>query len=203
MDSTQRALIDTDSLPSTSVWELWGLEQYGNKILMPNKVDYVDGSYLNVLCQVSVLLQRSGLTIQDLNVIFADSRFSGVQYKPDSSEIYQLANIDGYRLVSKESTSFSWDSFFKRLAVLLHRKNILGWDLQDLLLTFDLDVGQLDVICEMCSRYGISVREAFGHTHAGDAQRDIPTLDSDCRGSFAYPEGFRQDGSHRFRHGKR
>lgn len=167
LDSTQRALIDTDSLPSTSVWELWGLEQYGNKILMPNKVDYVDGSYLNVLCQVSVLLQRSGLTIQDLNVIFADSRFSGVQYKPDSSEIYQLANIDGYRLVSKESTSFSWDSFFKRLAVLLHRKNILGWDLQDLLLTFDLDVGQLDVICEMCSRYGISVREAFVMGKAG------------------------------------
>lgn len=167
LDSTQRALIDTDFLPSTSVWELWGLEQYGNKILMPNKVDYVDGSYLNVLCQVSVLLQRSGLTIQDLNVIFADSRFSGVQYKPDSSEIYQLANIDGYRLVSKESTSFSWDSFFKRLAVLLHRKNILGWDLQDLLLTFDLDVGQLDVICEMCSRYGISVREAFVMGKAG------------------------------------
>ena len=161
LDSAQRALMDMDSLPDTAVWELWGLEQYGNKILMPNKVDYVEGSYLNVLCRVSVLLLRSGLTIQDLDVILADSRFNGVRYKPESSEIYQLANIDGYRLVGKESTSFSWTLFFKRLAVLLHRKNILGWDLQDLLLTFDLDAGQLDVICEMCSRYGISVREAF------------------------------------------
>ena len=116
LDSTQRALMDTDSLPDTSVWELWGLEQYGNKILMPNKVDYVNGSYLNVLCQVSVLLQRSGLTIQDLDVILADSRFNGIRYKPESSEIYQLANIDGYRLVGKESTSFSWDTFFKRFA---------------------------------------------------------------------------------------
>ena len=173
LDSTQRALMDTDSLPDTSVWELWGLEQYGNKILMPNKVDYVNGSYLNVLCQVSVLLQRSGLTIQDLDVILADSRFNGIRYKPESSEIYQLANIDGYRLVGKESTSFSWDTFFKRLAVLLHRKNILGWNLQDLLLTFDLDVGQLDVICEMCSRYGVTVREAYVMGNVGLLSIDV------------------------------
>lgn len=173
LDSTQRALMDTDSLPDTSVWELWGLEQYGNKILMPNKVDYVNGSYLNVLCQVSVLLQRSGLTIQDLDVILADSRFNGIRYKPESSEIYQLANIDGYRLVGKESTSFSWDTFFKRLAVLLHRKNILGWSLQDLLLTFDLDVGQLDVICEMCSRYGVMVREAYVMGNVGLLSIDV------------------------------
>lgn len=173
LDSTQRALMDTDSLPDTSVWKLWGLEQYGNKILMPNKVDYVNGSYLNVLCQVSVLLQRSGLTIQDLDVILADSRFNGIRYKPESSEIYQLANIDGYRLVGKESTSFSWDTFFKRLAVLLHRKNILGWNLQDLLLTFDLDVGQLDVICEMCSRYGVTVREAYVMGNVGLLSIDV------------------------------
>ena len=173
LDSTQRALMDTDSLPETSVWELWGLEQYGNKILMPNKVDYVNGSYLNVLCQVSVLLQRSGLAIQDLDVILADSRFNGIRYKPESSEIYQLANIDGYRLVGKESTSFSWDTFFKRLAVLLHRKNILGWDLQDLLLTFDLDVGQLDVICEMCSRYGVTVRDAYVMGNVGLLSIDV------------------------------
>lgn len=173
LDSTQRALMDTDSLPDTSVWELWGLEQYGNKILMPNKVDYVNGSYLNVLCQVSVLLQRSGLTIQDLDVILADSRFNGIRYKPESSEIYQLANIDGYRLVGKESTSFSWDTFFKRLAVLLHRKNILGWSLQDLLLTFDLDVGQLDVICEMGSRYGVMVREAYVMGNVGLLSIDV------------------------------
>jgi hypothetical protein len=173
LDSAQRALMDTDSLPDTSVWKLWGLEQYGNKILMPNKVDYVNGSYLNVLCQVSVLLQRSGLTIQDLDVILADSRFNGIRYKPESSEIYQLANIDGYRLVGKESTSFSWDTFFKRLAVLLHRKNILGWNLQDLLLTFDLDVGQLDVICEMCSRYGVTVREAYVMGNVGLLSIDV------------------------------
>ena len=173
LDFTQRALMDTDSLPDTSVWELWGLEQYGNKILMPNKVDYVNGSYLNVLCQVSVLLQRSGLTIQDLDVILADSRFNGIRYKPESSEVYQLANIDGYRLVGKESTSFSWDTFFKRLAVLLHRKNILGWDLQDLLLTFDLDVGQLDVICEMCSRYGVTVRDAYVMGNVGLLSIDV------------------------------
>jgi hypothetical protein len=84
-----------------------------------------------------------------------------------------LANIDGYRLVGKESTSFSWDTFFKRLAVLLHRKNILGWNLQDLLLTFDLDVGQLDVICEMCSRYGVTVREAYVMGNVGLLSIDV------------------------------
>ena len=161
LDSTQRDLISTTPLTKIPTWEMWGLNQSGNRVLMPNKNDYITGSYINVLCNLSIFLQRSGLTIQDLNVILEDSRFCEVKYKAKNFEYYQLANIDGYQFVGRETGFSGWAEFFKKVAVLLHRKNILGWDLQDLLLTFDLSIEQLDVICEMCSRYGISVREAF------------------------------------------
>lgn len=101
------------------------------------------------------------MTIQDLNVILSDSRFNQIQYKSKDSEYYQLANIDGYYFVSKESDFSEWDDFFKKMAVLLHRKNILGWTFQELLLTFDLNVEQLDVICEIRSRYDVSVQEVY------------------------------------------
>lgn len=160
LDSKQKELISSEPLPEYPVWNLWGLNRTGNKILMPNKVDYATGDYLNVLSNLSVFLQRSGLTIQDLNVILSNPLFNQVQYKPRNSEYYQLANIDGYQFIARNSEFTEWDDFFKKIAVLLHRKNVLGWNLQDLLLTFNMTLEQLDVIYEMCSRYGTSVQEA-------------------------------------------
>ena len=173
LDSTQRDLISTTPLTEIPTWEMWGLNQSGNRVLMPNKNDYIAGSYINVLCNLSIFLQRSGLTIQDLNVILEDSHFHEVKYKAKDSEYYQLANIDGYQFVGRNTEFSGWADFFKKIAVLLHRKNILGWDLQDLLLTFDLNIDQLDVICEMCSRYGVTVREAYVMGNAGLLSIDV------------------------------
>ncbi len=173
LDSTQRDLISTTPLTEIPTWEMWGLNQSGNRVLMPNKNDYIAGSYINVLCNLSIFLQRSGLTIQDLNVILEDSHFREVKYKAKDSEYYQLANIDGYQFVGRNTEFSGWADFFKKIAVLLHRKNILGWDLQDLLLTFDLNIDQLDVICEMCSRYGVTVREAYVMGNAGLLSIDV------------------------------
>ena len=173
LDSMQRELISSFPLTEIPTWKLWGLDQTNNRILMPNKVDYVDGGYIDVLCNLSVFLQRSGLTIQDLNVILLDGHFDQVQYKPKDSEYYQLANIDGYHFVARESNFSGWDEFFKKMAVLLHRKNILGWTFEELLLTFDLDINQLDVICEMCARYGVTVQEAYVMGNVGLLSIDV------------------------------
>ena len=173
LDSMQRELISSFPLTEIPTWKLWGLDQTNNRILMPNKVDYVDGGYIDVLCNLSVFLQRSGLTIQDLNVILLDGHFDQVQYKPKDSEYYQLANIDGYRFVARESNFSGWDEFFKKMAVLLHRKNILDWTFEELLLTFDLDINQLDVICEMRARYGVTVQEAYVMGNVGLLSIDV------------------------------
>jgi len=173
LDSMQRELISSFPLTEIPTWKLWGLDQTNNRILMPNKVDYVDGGYIDVLCNLSVFLQRSGLTIQDLNVILLDGHFDQVQYKPKDSEYYQLANIDGYHFVARESNFSGWDEFFKKMAVLLHRKNILDWTFEELLLTFDLDINQLDVICEMRARYGVTVQEAYVMGNVGLLSIDV------------------------------
>ena len=173
LDSMQRELITTFPLTEISTWNLWGLDRTNNRVLMPNKVDYVNGGYIDVLRNLSVFLQRSGLTIQDLNVILLDGHFDQVQYKPKDSEYYQLANIDGYRFVARESSFSDWDGFFKKMTVLLHRKNILGWTFRELLLTFDLDINQLDVICEMRARYGVTVQEAYVMGNVGLLSIDV------------------------------
>ena len=192
LDSMQRKLISSFPLTEIPTWKLWGLDQTNNRILMPNKVDYVDGGYIDVLCNLSVFLQRSGLTIQDLNVILLDGHFDQVQYKPKDSEYYQLANIDGYHFVARESNFSGWDEFFKKMAVLLHRKNILGWTFEELLLTFDLDINQLDVICEMCARYGVTVQEAYVMGNVGllsiDVLNEIFHLASPVAGNVVFTQ---------------
>lgn len=158
-----------DALIQFNTWDLWGLTEKANEVLYPDKNSISTGNYIGILRRVAIFLQRSGFTIQDLNKILANKRFDTVCYRPQNSKFYQLSNINGYEFAGKTiivddeeiEIAVDWDSFFKKMAVLVHRKNILGWSLSDVLLTFDLPLEKLDVICELVGRYGVSVQDAL------------------------------------------
>lgn len=181
LDFNQRCLVDllsTDPEKQSALaqfnnqyntWDLWGLKELANKVLYPDKNYTSAGTYIGILRRVAIFMQRTGFTIQDLNEILRKDTFSDVCYRPKDSKFYQLSNINGYEFAGKTTivnkkeveTPVDWDSFFKKMAVLVHRKNILGWSLSDVLLTFDLPLEKLDVICELIGRYGVSVQEAL------------------------------------------
>lgn len=158
-----------DALIQFNTWDLWGLEESGNEVLYPDKNSVSSGTYIGILRRVAIFLQRSGFTIHDLDKILANEYFDTVCYRPQNSESYQLSNINGFEFAEKKITvnneeveiPVDWDFFFKKMAVLVHRKNILGWSLSDVLLTFDLSLEELDVVCELVGRYNVSVQDAM------------------------------------------
>lgn len=158
-----------DALIQFNTWDLWGLEESGNEVLYPDKNSVSSGTYIGILRRVAIFLQRSGFTIHDLDKILANKYFDTVCYRPQNSESYQLSNINGFEFAEKKITvnneeveiPVDWDFFFKKMAVLVHRKNILGWSLSDVLLTFDLSLEELDVVCELVGRYNVSVQDAM------------------------------------------
>lgn len=181
LDFNQRCLVDllsTDSEKQSALsqfnsqyktWDLWGLKELANKVLYPDKNYTSAGTYIGILRRVAIFMQRTGFTIQDLNEILANENFSDVCYRSKDPELYQLSNINGYEFAGKKTIvdgkevemPVDWESFFRKMAVLVHRKNILGWSLSDVLLTFNLPLEKLDVICELIGRYGISVQDAL------------------------------------------
>ena len=183
LDFNQRCLVDllsTDSEKQSALsqfnsqyntWDLWGLKELANKVLYPDKNYTSAGTYIGILRRVAIFMQRTGFTIQDLNEILANENFSDVCYRSKDSELYQLSNINGYEFAGKKvfdnetgkevEMPVDWESFFRKMSVLVHRKNILGWSLSDVLLTFNLPLEKLDVICELIGRYGISVQDAL------------------------------------------
>ena len=158
-----------DALIQFNTWDLWGLTEKANEVLYPDKNSVSSGNYIGILRRVAIFLHRSGFTIHDLDKILANEYFDTVCYRPQNSESYQLSNINGYEFAGKKinidneevEIAVDWDFFFKKMAVLVHRKNILGWSLSDVLLTFDLPLEKLDVICELIGRYGVSVQDAL------------------------------------------
>ena len=170
LDFNQRCLMDSSlDCGQFSTWDMWGLKEHGNEIILPDKNSTTTGNYIGVLRRVAVFLQRTGFTIHDLNEILNNGNFDGVRYRPKDSEFYQLANINGYEFVPRMvvvdeeevPVNVDWDSFFRKMAVLVHRKNILGWSLSDILLTFNLSLEELDVVCELVGRYNVSVQDAM------------------------------------------
>lgn len=170
LDFNQRCLMDSNlDCGQFSTWDMWGLKEHGNEIILPDKNSTTTGNYIGVLRRVAVFLQRTGFTIHDLNEILNNGNFDDVRYRPKDSEFYQLANINGYEFVPRMvvvneeevPVNVDWDFFFKKMAVLVHRKNILGWSLSDVLLTFDLSLEELDVVCELVGRYNVSVQDAM------------------------------------------
>ena len=170
LDFNQRCLMDSSlDCGQFSTWDMWGLKEHGNEIILPDKNSTTTGNYIGVLRRVAVFLQRTGFTIHDLNEILNNGNFDDVRYRPKDSEFYQLANINGYEFVPRMvvvdaeeiPVNVDWDSFFRKMAVLVHRKNILGWSLSDILLTFNLSLEELDVVCELVGRYNVSVQDAM------------------------------------------
>ena len=181
LDFNQRCLVDLlstdpekqgalDQFNSQyNTWDLWGLNDTANSVFYPDKNYFSTGNYIGILRRVAIFMQRTGFTIQDLNEILRKDTFSDVCYRPKDSKFYQLSNINGYEFAGKTTivdkkeveTPVDWDFFFRKMAVLVHRKNILGWSLSDVLLTFDLPLEKLDVICELIGRYGVSVQDAL------------------------------------------
>ncbi|WP_458449046.1 Tc toxin subunit A-related protein [Fibrobacter sp.] len=170
LDFNQRCLMDSSlDCGQFSTWDMWGLKEHGNEIILPDKNSTTTGNYIGVLRRVAVFLQRTGFTIHDLNEILNNGNFDGVRYRPKDSEFYQLANINGYEFVPRMvvvneeevPVNVDWDSFFRKMAVLVHRKNILDWSLSDILLTFNLSLEELDVVCELVGRYNVSVQDAM------------------------------------------
>ncbi len=183
LDFNQRCLVDLlsadtekqDALAqfnsSYNTWDLWGLKERANSVLYPDKNYTSAGTYIGILRRIAIFMQRTGFTIQDLNEILANENFSDVCCKSKDSKLYQLSNINSYEFAGKKvfdnetgkevEIPVDWDYFFRKMAVLVHRKNILGWSLSDALLTFSLPLEKLDVICELIDRYAISVQDAL------------------------------------------
>lgn len=183
LDFNQRSLVDLLSADTKKqnalsqfnsrykTWDLWGLKERANSILFPDKNYTSAGTYIGILRRVAIFMQKTGFTIQDLNEILGNKKFKEVCYRPKDSKLYQLSNINGYEFAGKTvfdnetgkevEIPVDWESFFRKMAVLMHRKNILGWSLSDVLLTFNLPLEKLDVICELIGRYGISVQDAL------------------------------------------
>lgn len=181
LDFNQRCLVDLLSAETEKqnalsqfnsrykTWDLWGLKERANSVLYPDKNYTSAGTYIGILRRVAIFMQKTGFTIQDLNEILGNKKFKDVCYRPKDSKLYQLSNINGYEFSGKKiivdekevEITVDWDSFFRKMAVFVHRKNILGWSLSDVLLTFDLPLEKLDVICELIGRYAISVQDAL------------------------------------------
>lgn len=200
LDKKQRSLFDlvyndvrpegtepiSEDLLQFETWDLWGLRQTANEVVFPDKNSAFAGTYIGVLRRVAIFLQRTGFTIQDLKEILSNKLFNDVRYEVKESDYYQLSNINGYEFVGKKviddetgkevEIPVDWDSFFRKMAVLVHRKNILGWSLSDVLLTFDLPLEKIDVICELMGRYGISVQDAL--VLGGEQEATVEFIDS-------------------------
>ena len=200
LDKKQRSLFDlvyndvrpegtepiSEDLLQFETWDLWGLRQTANEVVFPDKNSASAGTYIGVLRRVAIFLQRTGFTIQDLKEILSNKLFNDVRYEVKESDYYQLSNINGYEFVGKKviddetgkevEIPVDWDSFFRKMAVLVHRKNILGWSLSDVLLTFDLPLEKIDVICELMGRYGISVQDAL--VLGGEQEATVEFIDS-------------------------
>ena len=180
LDNPQRSLADlvyaalnNENNPEPSIqfntWDLWGLKEYGNEVLLLDKNSYATGNYIGVLRRVAVTLQRTGFTIQDIKEVLNNKYFNDVCCRPKDTVFYQLSNINGYEFAPKKvivnnvetEISVDWDFFFKKMAVLVHRKNILNWSLSDVLITFDLPLEDLDIISELICRYGITVQDTL------------------------------------------
>lgn len=69
LTDTERAIL-TDALPGKQPWDFWGLAQNANNIPNPNKpadpTANINGSWIDVLAGVDVMLHRSGLTYGEL-----------------------------------------------------------------------------------------------------------------------------------------
>ncbi|MBS1693784.1 MAG: peptidoglycan-binding protein [Actinobacteria bacterium] len=129
-----RLITDTLATPSTT-WELWGLRQTGNPVPSFNDPRVlVDAGWLEVLVRVRLLLDRAGLSYEELewaldtsfvNPGWAVSIVSGDPNDPASCDTTKL-------ILSGLDDSAAAEAFMRRLQQFLRLWRTLGWTMVDL-----------------------------------------------------------------------
>jgi hypothetical protein len=118
------------------VYELWGLNKNNTNVLCPDKATVVSGSWQNVLSNASIFLNRSGLSMKEFQEIKSLPAFSGdgADVVPISNT-HQLGDINAFRIVCKDSELFA-----RKISRFVRLKRLLGWNIEDVSLVFDLDL---------------------------------------------------------------
>lgn len=157
-------LSNDSSTYTKKVWELWGLDEYGNEnLFFPDKSRRVKeneedkGDWYHVLSYLAFVLDRANLTYDEFVEIFSSPVFqgSGVSLNADS-ESFQLADVNGYRFNFEGDDENEKKIFFFKLSVFVRRRAALGWSIDEIARTWDCSVTDLATIQELKTRLGLS-----------------------------------------------
>ena len=166
-------ITDTLATPTTT-WELWGLSQTGNQV--PSFDDprvLVDAGWLEVLVRARLLLDRAGLSYDELeqaldtsfvNPGWAVSVVSGDPKDPTSCDTTKLV------LAGLDDPAAA-EAFMRRLQRFLRLWRILGWSMVDL----DRAITALgDGVGDVNQRLGPTLLLQLSHLRRLRAELDLP-----------------------------
>lgn len=159
------------------VYELWGLNYDENTVLCPDKATVVTGLWSDVLSNASVFLYRCGLSMTDLQEILLYPTFEkeGVRITA-TTNAYQLGDISAFCI---ENIS---ESFARKVSRFVRLKRLLGWNNEDILLVFNLDLKDIDRVAHLKTLTSASVSEILAWV-----------CDKDELFSCVYPDVFIED----------
>ena len=157
-----------------NVWELWGLNDEGNEdLFFPDKSKCVKddkikpqasnkGKWFNVLSYLAFVLDRAQLTYDEFKEIFCSTvfqSFTGVTVNADS-ELYQLADVNGYRINFSDNDEEKKKAFYFNLSVFVRRRAALGWSIEEIARTWECSVPELAAIQELKTRLDLTALES-------------------------------------------
>ena len=152
-------------------WTSWGLKEKKNNVYLPDKSEYKlddplkptpylkDKNWDDVLGNVAILLDRTGLTFKELKEILSLPIFKkyNVEYRCPDALQYQLADINGYILIDNKTIEYvegtekvksvhsPSEDFFTELAAFIRFRRLLGWNFTDIALRYEeLNNGSTD-----------------------------------------------------------
>ena len=155
------------------VWELWGLDEENNEnLFFPDKSRRVkedgdedkndDGKWFHVLSYLAFVLDRAQLTYDEFKEIFCSTvfqSFTGVTVNADS-ELYQLADVNGYRINFSDNDEEKKKAFYFNLSVFVRRRAALGWSIEEIARTWECGVPELATIQELKTRLDLTALES-------------------------------------------
>ncbi|MBO7413239.1 MAG: hypothetical protein J6U20_06190, partial [Fibrobacter sp.] len=155
------------------VWELWGLDKKNNEnLFFPDKSRRVkedgdedkndDGKWFHVLSYLAFVLDRAQLTYDEFKEIFCSTvfqSFTGVTVNADS-ELYQLADVNGYRINFSDNDEEKKKAFYFNLSVFVRRRAALGWSIEEIARTWECSVSELAAIQELKTRLDLTALES-------------------------------------------
>ena len=151
------------------VWELWGLNEKRNEnLFFPDKSKCLKddvlnkGEWFNVLSYLAFVLDRAQLTYDEFKEIFCSTvfqSFTGVTVNADS-ELYQLADVNGYRINFSDNDEEKKKAFYFNLSVFVRRRAALGWSIEEIARTWECSVSELAAIQELKTRLDLTALES-------------------------------------------